>query len=445
MNKRRILLTLVACLPLLLTAQTTPTKFFKGTFSQALSQAKEQGKKVMVDCYTLWCGPCHYMSTNVFPNDTLGAYLNERFVCMKLDMEHGEGPDRAKEFKVKAYPTFIYFDADGKELNRFEGMCQKDEFIKRSQRILDGKAPIDPEEQPKEGSTVKPKDNPDDKVRDEGKGVKFMSGSSVSYADILAQARRENKRIFIDFWADWCHACKNMDKTTLRDTRIGDLLNLTFVNYSVNMDTDADAKALLDTFKVTAFPTYLILNPDGTEHNRIIGSRTVTGFAEAVTNALMGKEDQYVRMDRLQKEQEAKQRAERQANLTDKATVPQTKVRFEKTSSVASALKKAKKLNRNVVFFVCDGDYKSDYMTKFSLNDQASADYLNSTFVNVYVDAKSKEGDAIITKYGVEERFPGVLMLDKDGNSKGYLPGLMKNVDTLKEYLGYLINPKHSK
>ena len=79
---------------------TKGTQFFKGTFAQALAKAKQENKKLMVDCYTLWCGPCHYMATNVFPNDTLGKFMNEHFVCMKLDMEHGEGPDRNKTFNV---------------------------------------------------------------------------------------------------------------------------------------------------------------------------------------------------------------------------------------------------------------------------------------------------------------------------------------------------------
>ncbi len=117
---------------------TKGTQFFKGTFAQALAKAKQENKKLMVDCYTLWCGPCHYMATNVFPNDTLGKFMNEHFVCMKLDMEHGEASERNKTFNVKAYPTFIFFDADGKEMNRFEGMAYKEEFQKRCERILKG-------------------------------------------------------------------------------------------------------------------------------------------------------------------------------------------------------------------------------------------------------------------------------------------------------------------
>ena len=83
------------------------TEFFKGSFKEALAKAKKENKKLMVDCYTLWCGPCRFMAKNVFPDEKLGKFMNEHFVCMQLDMEHGEGPERNKTFQVKAYPTFF--------------------------------------------------------------------------------------------------------------------------------------------------------------------------------------------------------------------------------------------------------------------------------------------------------------------------------------------------
>ena len=73
------------------------TQFFKGTFAQALAKAKKENKKLMVDCYTLWCGPCRFMATNVFPNDTLGAYMNEHFFLKS---------------------TYLYRKPDGKHLHQ---------------------------------------------------------------------------------------------------------------------------------------------------------------------------------------------------------------------------------------------------------------------------------------------------------------------------------------
>lgn len=418
------------------------TQFFKGTFAQALAKAKKENKKLMVDCYTLWCGPCRYMATNIFPNDTLGAYMNEHFVCMKLDMEHGEGPERNKTFQVEAYPTFIFFDADGKEMSRFEGMAMQDDFQKRCERILKGEAPISKEDIQKEKQhRVAEKDT----IIDEGKGVNFIKGSEVRFADVLAQAKRENKRVLVDFWATWCHACMQMNKTTFRDTRVGNMMNYAFVNYAVDVDHDADAKELVEKFNIKAFPTYLILNPDGTEYNRIIGSNTVEGFAKALTNALLGKEDQYIMMEKMQKEAEAKAKAERQANLTTspKAT-PKTKVKFMAGMDVEKGIKAAKAKKKNLMVFFTDGDYKSEYVEKYSFNDAGIADYLNKNFLCMFVDVKSKQGDAVVTKYEVAESFPGFLLFNSKGENKGYAGGTLRTADMMKEsfdmYLNYVPN-----
>lgn len=416
------------------------TQFFKGTFAQALAKAKKENKKLMVDCYTLWCGPCRFMAKNVFPDEKLGKFMNEHFVCMQLDMEHGEGPERNKTFQVEAYPTFIFFDADGKEMSRFEGMAMQDDFQKRCERILKGEAPISKEDIQKEKQhRVAEKDT----IIDEGKGVNFIKGSEVRFADVLAQAKRENKRVLVDFWATWCHACMQMNKTTFRDTRVGNMMNYSFVNYAVDVDHDADAKELVEKFNIKAFPTYLILNPDGTEYNRIIGSNTVEGFAKALTNALLGKEDQYIMMEKMQKEAEAK--AERQANLTasPKAT-PKTKVKFMAGMDVEKGIKAAKAKKKNLMVFFTDGDYKSEYVEKYSFNDAGIADYLNKNFLCMFVDVKSKQGDAVVTKYEIAESFPGFLLFNSKGENKGYAGGTLRTADMMKEsfdmYLNYVPN-----
>lgn len=416
------------------------TQFFKGTFAQALAKAKKENKKLMVDCYTLWCGPCRHMAKNVFPDENLGKYMNANFVCIQLDMEHGEGPELNKTFNIEAYPTFIFFDAEGKEMNRFEGMCMQNEFQKRCERILKGESPIvkeDPEKVKKDNRQVAKKDT----IIDEGKGVNFIKGSEVHLADVLAQAKRENKRVLVDFWATWCHACMQMNKTTFRDTRIGNLMNYTFVNYAVDVDNDPDGKSLVEKYNIKAFPTYLILNPDGTEYNRVVGSNPVEGFAKALTDALLGKEDRYTAMERMQQKAIAKAKAERQSKLTasPKAT-PKTKVRFMSGTDVEKAIKAAKAKKRNLMVFITDSDYKSEYVEKYSFNDDAIADYLNNNFVCLFVDANSKQGDAVITKYEVDEQFPGFLLFNSKGEFKGCAGGHMSNVDAMKETFDMYLN-----
>ena len=106
------------------------TNFQKLTLDEACTKAKAEKKLVFVDLYTSWCAPCKMMADKVFPDVKLGAFMNERFVCVKYDMEEGEGPEIAKRYKVDAYPTFLLLNADGDLINPIVGMTPAEgEFI----------------------------------------------------------------------------------------------------------------------------------------------------------------------------------------------------------------------------------------------------------------------------------------------------------------------------
>lgn len=113
------------------------TRFRELTFDEALAAAKEEGKLVFVDCYTSWCGPCRNMAEKVFPLKEAGDYFNPRFVCVKYDMEKGEGLELAKRFDVHAYPTFVIARADGTVQHKLVGGGELEEFIARVEKGLD--------------------------------------------------------------------------------------------------------------------------------------------------------------------------------------------------------------------------------------------------------------------------------------------------------------------
>lgn len=118
---------------------TTGTRFLDNEpFDTALTQAQKEGKQLFVDCYTTWCGPCRMMTTQVFPLDTVGQYMNAHFVCLKVDMEKGEGPELAKRYEVRAYPTFLILDKEGKEVNRLVGANSPAGFIESLEKARQG-------------------------------------------------------------------------------------------------------------------------------------------------------------------------------------------------------------------------------------------------------------------------------------------------------------------
>ena len=125
--KKFVLLFIYVFLMLPVFAQTN---FQELSLEKALEKAKGEGKMVFIDCYTSWCGPCKIMAKEILLLKEVGDFLNERFVCVKYDMEKGEGAVIAKKYRVDAYPTVLLVNADGSLINPIVGMTPSgQEFV----------------------------------------------------------------------------------------------------------------------------------------------------------------------------------------------------------------------------------------------------------------------------------------------------------------------------
>ncbi|MCB0507317.1 MAG: thioredoxin family protein [Bacteroidetes bacterium] len=99
------------------------------TWQQIKEKAKKENKYIFLDAYASWCGPCKWMSKEVFPQATVGDAINPNYVCAKFDMEKGEGITLAKEFNVKSYPTYLFFNPNGELVHRSLGSMPAKDFI----------------------------------------------------------------------------------------------------------------------------------------------------------------------------------------------------------------------------------------------------------------------------------------------------------------------------
>lgn len=110
--------------------------FNTATFADAKKKAKEGKKLIFMDCFTTWCGPCKILASQVFPQKKMGDYVNAHFISIKMDMEKGEGTELAKTYAIKAYPTMLVLDADGKELTRLVGAWGADKILDKLQEVV---------------------------------------------------------------------------------------------------------------------------------------------------------------------------------------------------------------------------------------------------------------------------------------------------------------------
>ncbi|MBN1467007.1 thioredoxin fold domain-containing protein [candidate division KSB1 bacterium] len=75
----------------------------------------------------------------------------------------------------------------------------------------------------------------------------------------------EEKPIFIDFYADWCAPCKQLDRHTFTDRAVTETAE-SFIMLKVDCTTPDDAtQAFMDRFRVTGMPTLVFLTKSGDE------------------------------------------------------------------------------------------------------------------------------------------------------------------------------------
>lgn len=112
--------------------------------------------------------------------------------------------------------------------------------------------------------------------------IAFRQGS---HADLLQAARRENRPMMLYFHFDGCSACLKMERTAFKDDSVIHFLNDRYCNVEVN-SLKGEGVATSATYGVTFQPTFLFLDPQGTELHRIVGVFTPQEFLSQARMAL---------------------------------------------------------------------------------------------------------------------------------------------------------------
>ena len=116
--------------------QDTSKTWFKGDLEAAQAEAGRRDTVVMIEFYTDWCNWCRRLEADTFAMPVVQREL-EQVVSMRRDAEK-DGAELAARFGVDSYPTMIFLDPAGNEMDRIIGYLPPEAFLGRLERIRTG-------------------------------------------------------------------------------------------------------------------------------------------------------------------------------------------------------------------------------------------------------------------------------------------------------------------
>jgi thiol:disulfide interchange protein DsbD len=121
----------------------------------------------------------------------------------------------------------------------------------------------------------------------------FRSIHSVADLDREVHAAAAAGRgVMLDFYADWCVSCKEMERYTFADPQVKQSLAQTVLLRADVTANDGDDQALLKRFGIFGPPTIAFYGADGTERAqyRVVGYMKAAAFAAVLRQAgLVGR------------------------------------------------------------------------------------------------------------------------------------------------------------
>lgn len=93
-----------------------------------------------------------------------------------------------------------------------------------------------------------------------GKGGPASKVRWYDYEEGIRRGKQEGKKIFLNFYADWCHYCQVMEEKTFRDGAVAAYLNDHYIPIQVDSDRQ---QPIAKEYSVQGLPTSIFIAEDG--------------------------------------------------------------------------------------------------------------------------------------------------------------------------------------
>jgi len=105
------------------------------TIAEALHQAGQQHRPVLIDFQAVWCYSCYYMATHVLNGPEWKA-VEAKAIFVEADADSPEGQEWMNKLKITFLPSYVVLNEQGTELGRISAEQPRQKFYPKINTIL---------------------------------------------------------------------------------------------------------------------------------------------------------------------------------------------------------------------------------------------------------------------------------------------------------------------
>lgn len=103
--------------------------FINDDLRTALNMSAKEDKKTLLYFWATYATPTKVMDEYTFTNPSVIDFLNENFICVRINIQSFDGFDFRNQYRVTVLPTIILLDSKGRAISRIEETMNPSKFL----------------------------------------------------------------------------------------------------------------------------------------------------------------------------------------------------------------------------------------------------------------------------------------------------------------------------